>query len=33
MNWLRSIINRIKKDLQYRKKLRELAKKDPYLYR
>lgn len=33
MNWLRNLINRIKLEINYRKKLKELRKKDPFIYK
>lgn len=33
MQWLRRIINRIKLEIQYRKKLKELRKRDPFIYK
>jgi hypothetical protein len=33
MNWLRTIYNRIKLEIRYRKKLKELRKRDPFIYK
>jgi hypothetical protein len=33
MTWLRRIINRIKLEISYRKKLKELRKRDPFIYK
>jgi hypothetical protein len=33
MNWLKSIYNRIKLEIRYRKKLKELRKRDPFIYK
>jgi hypothetical protein len=33
MTWLRQIINRIKLEINYRKKLKELRKRDPFIYK
>jgi len=33
MTWLRSIINRIKLEINYRRKLKELRKRDPFIYK
>ena len=33
MQWLRRIINRIKLEINYRKKLKELRKRDPFIYK
>lgn len=32
-NWIKSLINKIKLELQYRKRLKELKKKDPFIYK
>ena len=31
--WIKNLINRIKKDIEYRKRLKELKKKDPFIYK
>ena len=33
MNWLRNIYNRIKLEIRYRKKIKELRKRDPFIYK
>ena len=33
ITWLKKIINRIKEEIKYRKKLKELKKKDPFIYK
>lgn len=33
MKWLRRIIDKIKLEIRYRKKLKELRKRDPFIYR
>jgi len=33
MNWLKNLYNRIKLEIRYRKKLRELRKRDPFIYK
>jgi hypothetical protein len=33
MTWLRNLINRIRLELRYRKKLKELRKRDPFIYK
>ena len=33
MAWLKNIIERIKLEIRYRKKLKELRKKDPFIYK
>jgi len=33
MNWIKNLINKIKLELRYRKKLKELRKRDPFIYK
>lgn len=33
MKWIRSIIERVRLELRYRKKLKELRKRDPFIYK
>jgi hypothetical protein len=33
MNWLKNLIRRIKLEIKYRRKLRELRKRDPFIYK
>lgn len=33
MNWLKTLYNRIKLEIRYRKKLKELRKRDPFIYK
>jgi hypothetical protein len=33
MKWLKSIIKRVKLEIAYRKKLKELKKRDPFIYK
>ena len=33
MKWIMNIYNRIKLELRYRKKLKELRKRDPFIYK
>jgi hypothetical protein len=33
MNWLKRLVNRIKLEIQYRKKLKEMRKRDPFIYK
>jgi len=33
MNWIRNLINRIKLEIRYRKKLKELRNRDPFIYK
>ena len=32
MKWIKNIINKIKLHFEYKRKLKELKKKDPFLY-
>lgn len=32
MTWLKNMINRIRMEIRYRKKLKELKKRDPFIY-
>jgi len=32
MSWLRNLYNRIRLEIAYRKKLKELRKRDPFIY-
>ncbi len=32
-NWIRNLINKIKQEIRYRKRLKELKKKDPFIYK
>jgi hypothetical protein len=31
--WIKNLINKIKQEIKYRKKLKELKKKDPFIYK
>jgi|TARA_X000001316_G_C892587_1_gene13753 hypothetical protein len=31
--WIRKMIDKIKQELKYRKRLKELKKKDPFIYK
>jgi|TARA_B100002019_G_C21227856_1_gene578332 hypothetical protein len=31
--WIKNIIQKIKQELKYRKRLKELKKKDPFIYK
>ena len=31
--WIKSIITKVKQELAYRKRLKELKKKDPFIYK
>lgn len=33
MNWIRRLVNRIRMEIAYRKKLKELRKRDPFIYK
>ena len=33
MNWIRKIYNRIALEIRYRRKLKELRKRDPFIYK
>jgi len=33
MKWIRNLINRIRLEIRYRKKLKELSKRDPFIYK
>jgi hypothetical protein len=33
MKWLRNLIEKIRLELRYRKKLKELRKRDPFIYK
>jgi len=33
MNWIKRLINKIKLEIRYRKKLKELKKRDPFIYK
>lgn len=33
MNWIMRLINKIKLEIRYRKKLKELRKRDPFIYK
>lgn len=33
MKWLRNLVNKIKLEIRYRRKLKELRKRDPFIYR
>lgn len=31
--WVRNIINKIKREITYRKRIKELRKRDPFIYK
>jgi hypothetical protein len=33
MRWIKNLYNRIKLEIRYRKKLKELRKRDPFIYK
>jgi hypothetical protein len=33
IGWIKNLINKVKLELQYRKRLKELKKKDPFIYK
>lgn len=33
MKWLRNLIERIRLEIRYRRKLKELRKRDPFIYK
>ena len=33
MSWIKNIYNRIRLEIQYRRKLKELRKRDPFIYK
>jgi len=33
MNWIKDLINRFRLEIRYRKKLKELRKRDPFIYK
>lgn len=33
MQWIRNLIDRVRLELRYRKKLKELRKRDPFIYK
>ncbi len=33
MKWIRNIINKVKREIQYRKRIKELKKRDPFIYK
>ncbi len=33
MKWIKNIINKIKREISYRKRIKELRKRDPFIYK
>jgi len=33
IGWIKNLINKVRLELQYRKRLKELKKKDPFIYK
>ena len=31
--WIKSLIEKVKKEIEYRKRIKELKKKDPFIYK
>jgi len=31
--WIKKLINKVKEEIKYRKRLKELKKKDPFIYK
>ncbi len=31
--WIKFLINKVKKEIEYRKRIKELKKKDPFIYK
>jgi|TARA_B100001094_G_C17456620_1_gene450818 hypothetical protein len=31
--WIKNLVNKIKQEIKYRKRLKELKKKDPFIYK
>ena len=31
--WIKNLINKVKQEIKYRKRLKELKKKDPFIYK
>ena len=32
-NWIKNLFNKIRQEIKYRKRLKELKKKDPFIYK
>lgn len=33
MKWIRNLINKVKREIKYRKRIKELKKRDPFIYK
>lgn len=33
MRWIKNIINKFKREIEYRKRIKELKKRDPFIYK
>tara|TARA_A100001011_G_scaffold384123_1_gene456321 strand:+ start:527 stop:631 length:105 start_codon:yes stop_codon:yes gene_type:complete len=33
IGWIKKLINRVREEIRYRKRLKELKKKDPFIYK
>ena len=33
MKWIRNLINKIKREIEYKKRIKELKKRDPFIYK
>ena len=33
MNWLKNLYNRVRLEIRYRRKIKELRKRDPFIYK
>jgi hypothetical protein len=33
VNWIKNLVNKIKLEIRYRKRLKELRKRDPFIYK
>lgn len=33
ISWIKKLINKIREEIKYRKRLKELKKKDPFIYK
>tara|TARA_Y100000748_G_C15453972_1_gene472102 strand:+ start:83 stop:187 length:105 start_codon:yes stop_codon:yes gene_type:complete len=33
INWIKKMINKIREEIKYRKRIKELKKKDPFIYK
>ena len=33
LTWIKKLINKIRQEIKYRKRLKELKKKDPFIYK